>query len=252
MKEFVSLRAHLAQASNPLCQSLAEKRKFSLLESSTDVPGPHDPSQQSDSQPLSMPHNPPPVLTNEGPSLPEEGDSQPPTVEDGWEDEDDESDDEDDSTSDLGWEPPVLNDTDNMSISSDDVDSESGLPPDYVPPEDLRERTWVAPKVVKFPKSRAGEPIHSIASTDNTYATLLGNNSNSNPFHPFASKIDWEVAKWAKLQGPSSTSLMNLLKIEGVMPFHPNSYPIGFLILFHCRFMKGWASHTRPHANSIA
>ena len=193
-------------------------------------------------------------MTDEGPSPPEEGDNQLP-IEDEWEDE--ESDDEDDDldntseSSHLGWEPPVSNDTDNMSISSDNADSGSGLPPSYVPPEDLRERTWVAPKVVRFPNPRAGEPVRSVDSTNNTYATLLGNNSDSNPFRPFALKLDWEVAKWAKLQGPSSTSPMNLLKIEGVMLFHPKNYPTGFLIPFRHRFAKGWVSHTRPPTNSI-
>ena len=117
-----------------------------------------------------------------------------------------------------GWEPPVQSDTDNMSTSSDNVDL--NLPFSPVPLENIRERTWVKPKVVTFPNPRAGEPIRSVSSTDNTYATSLGSGSNANPYSPFASKIDWEVAKWAKLQGPSSTSFMELLKIEGVMPFH--------------------------------
>jgi len=112
-----------------------------------------------------------------------------------------------------------------MSISSDN--SDFGLPP-YVPPEDLREHTWVAPKIVRFPNPRVGEPLRSANSTNNAYATLLGNDSDSNPFRPFASKVDWEMAKWAKLQGPSSTSLMDLLKIDGVMPFHPDGYLAGF------------------------
>lgn len=106
-----------------------------------------------------------------------------------------------------------------MSVSSDNADF--GLPPSYVLPDDLRERTWVRPKVVPFPNPRAGKPVHSANSTNNAYATLLGNNSDSNPFHPFASKLDWEVAKWAKLQGPSSSSLKDLLKIEGVKWFTP-------------------------------
>ena len=226
LKEFISLRAHLAQTSNPLCQRLAETRMFSHS-SFTNVP-PRSPSQQQGSPPLSAPHDSPPISNNasEGPSRLEEGNNQPAT-EDGWEDE--ESEDEDDDLDNIsesshqGWEPPVSNDTDNMSISSDNADSESGLPPSYIPPEDLRERTWVAPKVVNFPNPRAGEAIRSVDPTNNAYATLLGNDSDSNPFRPFASKIDWEVAKWAKLQGPSSTSLMNLLKIEGVMPSRPNS-----------------------------
>ncbi|KAI0037397.1 hypothetical protein FA95DRAFT_1467917, partial [Auriscalpium vulgare] len=32
----------------------------------------------------------------------------------------------------------------------------------------------------------------------------------------FATKLEWEVAKWAKLRGPTSTAFMELLQIEGV------------------------------------
>ncbi|KAJ3562007.1 hypothetical protein NP233_g9840 [Leucocoprinus birnbaumii] len=37
-----------------------------------------------------------------------------------------------------------------------------------------------------------------------------------NPFHPFKSKVDWEMARWAKLRGPGSTAFSELLAIEGV------------------------------------
>ncbi|KAG1791568.1 uncharacterized protein HD556DRAFT_1432897 [Suillus plorans] len=41
-------------------------------------------------------------------------------------------------------------------------------------------------------------------------------NAEENLYHPFASKMDWEVARWAKLRGVSSTALSDLLAIEGV------------------------------------
>jgi hypothetical protein len=130
-----------------------------------------------------------------------------------WDDEDSELGDEDDTQS-LGWEPSIRDNVDNMSVSSNNTDPNSSPP--SMPFEDLRNRTWVAPHCVKFPNPRVGEPIHSDDPTNNTYATRLGGDSNSNPYSPFASKLDWEVAKWAKLQGPSSTSFAELLKIEGV------------------------------------
>ncbi|KAG2365018.1 hypothetical protein BDR07DRAFT_1470591 [Suillus spraguei] len=41
--------------------------------------------------------------------------------------------------------------------------------------------------------------------------------SNSeNPYSPFSSRMDWEIAQWAKLRGPSSTAFSDLLSIEGV------------------------------------
>lgn len=33
---------------------------------------------------------------------------------------------------------------------------------------------------------------------------------------PFSSRVDWEIARWAKLRGPSSTALSELLGIDGV------------------------------------
>ena len=33
---------------------------------------------------------------------------------------------------------------------------------------------------------------------------------------PFSTRTEWELAWWAKLRGPSSTALSELLKIDGV------------------------------------
>ncbi|EIN13308.1 hypothetical protein PUNSTDRAFT_22447, partial [Punctularia strigosozonata HHB-11173 SS5] len=40
--------------------------------------------------------------------------------------------------------------------------------------------------------------------------------SSENIWAPFRSQIDWEIAKWAKLRGPSSTAFSELLAIAGV------------------------------------
>lgn len=37
-----------------------------------------------------------------------------------------------------------------------------------------------------------------------------------NPYAPFASQLDWEIAKWAKLRGPGSTAFGELMAIPGV------------------------------------
>ncbi|KAJ7137196.1 hypothetical protein C8R44DRAFT_828619 [Mycena epipterygia] len=37
-----------------------------------------------------------------------------------------------------------------------------------------------------------------------------------NPYAPFNSKMDWEVARWAKLRGSGSTAFTDLLNVEGV------------------------------------
>jgi hypothetical protein len=41
--------------------------------------------------------------------------------------------------------------------------------------------------------------------------------SNPNNLYAlFASKLDWEIARWAKLRGPGSNAMSELLKVEGV------------------------------------
>ncbi|KAG2151188.1 uncharacterized protein EDB93DRAFT_1224913 [Suillus bovinus] len=46
------------------------------------------------------------------------------------------------------------------------------------------------------------------------YGAHLANDEN--PYHPFNSQIEWEVARWAKLRGATSTAFSDLLSIDGV------------------------------------
>ncbi|TFK58772.1 hypothetical protein BDN72DRAFT_727464, partial [Pluteus cervinus] len=39
---------------------------------------------------------------------------------------------------------------------------------------------------------------------------------SENPYAPFCSKLEWEIAQWAKTRGPGSTAFTDLLAIEGV------------------------------------
>ncbi|KAF8219342.1 hypothetical protein L208DRAFT_1225163, partial [Tricholoma matsutake] len=52
-------------------------------------------------------------------------------------------------------------------------------------------------------------------STNDIYQVKLG--ESPNPYAPFSLEIDWGVARWAKLQGPSSTVFSELLKIPGIV-----------------------------------
>ncbi|KAJ6553786.1 hypothetical protein DFH09DRAFT_924695 [Mycena vulgaris] len=117
-----------------------------------------------------------------------------------------------------GWEParPVPNG------QEEDSDMEE-LPPVDNTPAPIRETRQIAedrfheePVVVKFPGNRAGEKISEerSASAEQQYSDALGKSSNI--YAPFASKMDWDIARWAKLRGSGSTALTDLLKIEGV------------------------------------
>jgi hypothetical protein len=40
--------------------------------------------------------------------------------------------------------------------------------------------------------------------------------NTDNCYTPFCSKIDWEIARWAKSHGPSSTAVTELLAIDSI------------------------------------
>ncbi|KAI9512935.1 hypothetical protein F5148DRAFT_1279209 [Russula earlei] len=48
--------------------------------------------------------------------------------------------------------------------------------------------------------------------------------SEANIWAPSTSKLDWEMAQWAKLHGPGSTALTELLKVEGLLDLLGLSY----------------------------
>ena len=77
------------------------------------------------------------------------------------------------------------------------------------------------PVYVKKFGGQAGQPIHT---SDNggysNYVEQLETGNQENIWAPFASRMEWEVAQWAKLRGPGSTSFSELLEIEGVSQIH--------------------------------
>ncbi|KAJ7643458.1 hypothetical protein DFH06DRAFT_999028 [Mycena polygramma] len=74
------------------------------------------------------------------------------------------------------------------------------------------------PIVEKFPGRAAGRPIPSPQNqnSEQSYGSGLSDASAGNPYAPFNSKMDWEVARWAKLRGSGSTAFTDLLGVEGV------------------------------------
>jgi hypothetical protein len=71
-------------------------------------------------------------------------------------------------------------------------------------------------KIEPFPLATAGAPIPGSAhhmSSFESYGRSLGSNEE---YAPFCSKLDWDIARWAKIHGPSSSSVSKLLEIDGV------------------------------------
>ncbi|KAI0746222.1 hypothetical protein C8Q80DRAFT_1105448 [Daedaleopsis nitida] len=74
--------------------------------------------------------------------------------------------------------------------------------------------------IVSFPGASAGSPLPDATASETTneqYASHLNHPTReSNMYAPFRSRVDWEVAKWAKLRGAGSTAFSDLLAIEGI------------------------------------
>lgn len=71
------------------------------------------------------------------------------------------------------------------------------------------------PVVEPFPSNAAGAPIANVQAVPK-YESYQKDLKNDSPWAPFSSRLDWEVARWAKLRGPSSTAFTEFLNIDGV------------------------------------
>jgi hypothetical protein len=69
--------------------------------------------------------------------------------------------------------------------------------------------------VDKFPFGNPGMPIpdkpHGLSVYESWQATSV-----TSPWAPFRSELDWNVARWVKMCGPTSTAVTELLAIPGV------------------------------------
>ncbi|KAJ7083907.1 hypothetical protein C8R43DRAFT_965319 [Mycena crocata] len=90
------------------------------------------------------------------------------------------------------------------------------------PPEPERqiaeERFVQKPHITKF-GGEAGAPLHRAEMPANTqYQRGLSEAEENpeNPWAPFKSQIDWQIARWAKVRGSTSTAFTDLLAINGV------------------------------------
>jgi len=72
------------------------------------------------------------------------------------------------------------------------------------------------PFVERYPHASAGAPHFLAIDRGNDHEEYAKKIGTSNPWAPFESEIDWKLAKWAKMRGPSSTALTELLDIPGV------------------------------------
>ena len=81
------------------------------------------------------------------------------------------------------------------------------------------------PEITRFSVGNAGAVYERTHLNGNKgYRRADSNADNSNPYDPFSSKLDWEIACWAKTRGPGSNALTELLSINGVsFLYHANT-----------------------------
>lgn len=71
-------------------------------------------------------------------------------------------------------------------------------------------------EIEQFPSRTAGAPIPGSErgpSSFEAYHEAFGGNDN---YSPFNSKLDWDIAQWAKTHNISSSAVTELLEIDGV------------------------------------
>jgi hypothetical protein len=99
-----------------------------------------------------------------------------------------------------------------LVLSDSDMESDTDRLPRNTPYSQLFKQE---PFVDLFPNPSAGSPLpDEEQSANSAYQARMG--GDRNPYFPFADETDWLVARWAKLRGPSSTALTELLQIPGV------------------------------------
>ena len=107
-----------------------------------------------------------------------------------------------------------------MDVDEDDVDEDdarrTGMAPGGISIESHNHLEAPPVYVTKF-GGQAGKPVcTNVNDGYSNYVEQLETGGQENIWVPFASKMEWEVAQWAKLHGPGSTAFSELLAIEGV------------------------------------
>jgi hypothetical protein len=67
---------------------------------------------------------------------------------------------------------------------------------------------------------RAGAPIKKHDLPTNKHYQCVFYDAH-NIYAPFTSQLDWEVARWGKIRGSSTTTFNELLAIDGVSALFP-------------------------------
>jgi hypothetical protein len=251
------LTSHLKQTHNPRCREIGLRHQAYMPED----PPPSDPYTFPDSprfsgdyfadeyRPEDFPWDA--VDPDQDPDLKDDSESLPPDSDVDEFDADSDPDLEDCyQDPDTMWEPPVPDAGADRTDDEDEMGWDEDPPP--MPPERstahdaLRNRYYTETFNDKYPHFRAGHCLGSDQDTNTQYQVDLLNDMNT--WSPFCSRLDWEIARWAKLRGPSSTAFSELLAIDGVG--NTELLHVVLDLIDACRFASVWGSRTKTLQNS--
>ena len=71
-------------------------------------------------------------------------------------------------------------------------------------------------EIEQFPLATAGAPIPGSDRRPSGFEAYQQSIDSNNNYAPFNSRLDWDIAQWAKTHGLSSSAVTKLLEIEGV------------------------------------
>ncbi|KAG1730425.1 uncharacterized protein EDB91DRAFT_1239108 [Suillus paluster] len=123
------------------------------------------------------------------------------------------------------WEPPVEEREDHGSmddpVTAEDLADEADQEHQHRAHNNIQARAQgqCGCTVVPYPDPCAGQRIANQANchaANVEYEAHFVDVEKENLYHPFSSKMDWEVVRWAKLCGLSLTAFSDLLAIDGV------------------------------------
>ena len=153
-------------------------------------------------------------------------------------------------------------DADAFEILTGSVTASTAAIPDEVPPIEPAEPTRPLPDPLIQVEEANSEPIAELSITRFTYgspgapipgpvqgsAMYVSNQAapSSLDWAPFSSELDWEIARWAKIRGPTSSALTELLAIPGVCG---PCLALNGSLTCHVRSSKDSASHTRQQTS---
>jgi len=153
-------------------------------------------------------------------------------------------------------------DADAFEILTDGITASTAAIPDEVPPIEPAEPTQPLPDLLVQAEEVNSSPIAELSITRFTYGSpgalipgpvqgsvMYGSSQvapSSLDWAPFSSELDWEITYWAKIHGPTSSALTELLAIPGVCG---PCLALNDSLTCCVRSSKDLASHTRQQTS---